>query len=376
MSLPVTVKAVEGKRDHRNFVMFPYSHYRKTYSYPNWVPPLLTEEKVLHDKNKHPFHQHAEVQNFLAYRDGELIGRISGIKDPLYIDFKKQNTGYFGFFECIDDESVSRELLQQVEIWGKERGLNKIIGPINPTPSHILGCLLNDYDNPPMLHIPYNPPFYPQLIEKSGFEKEEDHFAYIMDESAQLSEKVLKVAEYAKRRGNITLRSVNVRKFKEEAALVKEIWNDAWEQNADFVPWTDAEFSHLAESLKQIIIPELAFFAYVGDEPAGVSITLPNVNEILINMNGRLFPFGIFKLLFGMKKIKTVRFTGLGIRNQFKNRGIDALFACETYVRGRELGYSKAEFSLILEENVKLRKALESWGAWPYRTYRVYSKEL
>ena len=356
--------------------MFPYTFYRKINPNENWVAPLIVDEKELHDKNRHPFHKQAEVQNFLAYRDGEIAGRISAIKDPRYLEFRKQNAGYFGFFESVDDESVSRALFETAEQWCREKGLDKIIGPCNPTPSHIIGCLLNDYDNPPVIQIPYNPQFYPGLIENSGYEKEEDHFAYIMDEEAELSEKVLKVAEYAKRRGNITMRPVDMKRFDEEASLVKEIWNDAWEENRDFVPWSDEEFAHLAAGLRQIIVPELAFFAYVDGEPAGVSITLPNINEILVNMNGRLLPFGIFKLLLGRKRIKTLRFIGLGIKNKFKNRGIDALFACETYQRGRKLGYKKAEFSLILEENVKLRKALEGWGAWAYRTYRVYGKQL
>jgi hypothetical protein len=376
LSQTVEIRAVKNKQDLRQFVMFPYRFYRKIYPNKNWVAPLLVDEKELHDKNRHPFHNHAQVQNFLAYRDGKIVGRISAIKDPRYLEFRKQNAGYFGFFESIDDETVSSELFRTAGRWCAEQGLDKIIGPMNPTPSHILGCLLNDYENPPMLQIPYNPPFYPRLIENAGYQKEEDHFAYIMDENAKLSEKVLKVAEYARRRGNITIRPINLRAFAEEARLVKEIWNDAWEENSDFVPWADDEFQHLAEGLKQILIPDLLFLAYVDGEAAGVSITLPNINEILVKMNGRLLPFGIFRLLFGMKKIKTLRFIGLGIKNKFKNRGIDALFACETYKRSRELGYGKAEFSLILEENIKLRKALEGWGAVAYRTYRVYGKSI
>ena len=372
----VAVKTVENRRDLRRFIYFPYTLYRRTYSNKSWVPPLLIDEKVLHDKNRHPFHKHAEVQNFIALRDGQMVGRITAIKDSRYIEFKKQNTGYFGFFECIDDESVSRELFDRAVSWCADQGMKKIIGPINPTPSHILGCLLNDFENPPMIQIPYNLPFYPRLIEDSGFEKDEDHFAYIMDEKAELSEKMVKVAEYAKRRGNITFRSANMRDFAREKELVKQLWNEAWEENSDFVPWTDEDFDYLAKDLKQIIIPEMAFFAYVDGDPAGVSITLPNINEILITMNGRLFPFGLVKLLLGRKKIKTARFAMMGIRNRYKNRGIDALFACETFRRGRELGFKKAEFSLILEENFKLRKTLESWGAWPYRTYRIYARSI
>ncbi len=364
------------RRDLRKFVMFPYRFYKKMRPGSAWVPPLLVEEKELHDKNRHPFHKVATVDNFLAYRNGNIVGRISAIWDPRYLEYRKQNAGYFGFFECIDDASVSNQLFRTVEQWCAQKGLDKIIGPINPTPSHILGCLLNDYENPPVIQIPYNPPYYPRLIEAAGYEKEEDHFAYIMDENAELSEKVIKVAEYAKRRGNITLRNPDMKHFDREADLFKEIWNDAWADNADFVPWTDAEFDRVAEGLKQIIVPDLAFFAYVNGEPAGVSVALPNLNEILFTMNGRLLPFGIFKLLFGMKRIKTLRFIGLGIKEKFKNRGIDALFAVETYRRGRELGYEKAEFSLILEENVKLRRALEGWGAWAYRGYRVYGKKL
>ena len=327
LSQSVEIKTVENKRDLRRFIMFPYDHYKKMRPDTAWVPPLLVEEKELHDRNRHPFHKVATVQNFLAHRNGDIVGRVSAIWDPRYREYRGQNAGYFGFLECIDDESVSTELLKTAEKWCADKKLDKVIGPINPTPSHILGCLLNDYENPPVIQIPYNPSYYPKLIESAGFIKEEDHFAYIMDERANLSEKVLKVAEYAKRRGNITLRNPDMKHFDREADLFKEIWNEAWIDNADFVPWTDDEFQRVADGLKQILNPELAFFAYVNGEPAGVSIAIPNLNEILYKMNGRLLPFGIFKLLFGMKRIRSLRFIGLGIKDKFKNRGIDALFA-------------------------------------------------
>ncbi len=374
--MSVEVKPVSGGRELKKFIMYPWQIYRGPNGYSNWVPPLIIDQKALFNRKKYPFFQHAEEQNFLAFRDGEIVGRISGIVDHQFVQNRGEKTAYFGFYESIDDEEVARELFNAVELWARERGMTRILGPISPTPNHILGLLMNDFDHPPVVQIPYNPPYYLRLYEGSGLEKETDHYAYIVRRTLPLSDQIKRVAELARKRGKVTIRPFNMRRFDEEVEMVREIYNSAWRNNSDFVPWTKEEFLYMARDLKLVCIKELVLLAFVDGVPAGISISIFDVNQILIKMNGRLLPFGIFKLLFGKSKIDGFRLANMGIRDEYRNMGIDAIFVYETYVRSEKYGLDWAEVSLILEDNDKLVHMLEKWGAERYRTYRVFQKAL
>ncbi len=377
MADPVTVKPVESKKELDTFIKFPWKVYRGEQYYENWVPPLLLDEKTLFNPDKHPFYKHAEMQTFLAYRGDKTVGRIAAILDYQYIKSRNQNTGYFGFFECFDDKETATELFETAARWLKEREMDKIIGPISPTPNHILGLLINSFDRPPVLQTPYNPEYYIPLYEQWGLTKEEDHFAYYLHrDTLQLSEKLVRVNELARKRGQITFRPINMKNFEEEVEIIRYLWNEAWRNNVDHVPWTKDEFFHMAKDMKLIAIPELVLLAFVKGEPAGFSIPLPNINEILIKMNGRLVHPGTLKLLFGKRKLELLRLAILGVIPKFQNMGIDSIFIYEAYTRGVAIGFQAAELSLILEENWKLRNLLESWGCQRYKTYRVYQKPL
>lgn len=377
MASDVTIKPVESRRELMAFIKFPWNVYRGETTYENWVPPLLIDEKGLFNPKKHPFHRHSKMQNYLAYKDNRIAGRVSAIVDYQFIKSRNENTGYFGFFESIDDKAVSEALFEAAADWLRNEGMEKVIGPISPTPNHILGLLINNFDKPPVIQTPYNPPYYVQLYEAWGLTKEEDHYAYFMlREQLELSEKIRRVNELARKRGGITFRPIHMRKFYEEVEIIRTMWNEAWKDNRDHVPWTKEEFHHMAADLRLAAIPELVLLAFVGDEPAGFSIPLPNINETLINMNGRLFPFGIFRLLIGKNRSKLLRLAILGIRPKFQNKGIDSIFIYETYERGSRLGFIGAEFSLVLEDNHKLRNLLETWGCERYKTYRVYRKKI
>lgn len=377
MAEPVAIEPVESKKELLRFIKFPWKVYRGTTRYDNWVPPLLVDEKALFDPTKHPFHKHADLRCFLAFRGDEIAGRITAIIDYQYIKSRNENTGYFGFFECFNDREVATALFEAAADWLREKEMTKIIGPISPTPNHILGLLINNFDIPPVLQTPYNPPYYVDLYEQWGLQKQEDHFAYYLHkDTLPLSEKVIRVNKLARKRGNITFRSINMKHFKEEVEIIREIWNDAWRNNIDHVPWTKEEFLHMAKDLRLIANTELVLLAFVKGEPAGFSIPLPNINETLIKMNGRLLPFGIFRLLYGKKHCKLLRLAILGVRPQFQNMGIDSIFIYEVYSRGVELGYEAAELSLILENNYKLINLLDSWGADRYKTFRVYQKSI
>ncbi|RPJ06916.1 MAG: hypothetical protein EHM28_09000 [Spirochaetaceae bacterium] len=362
---------------HKKFVMFPYHLYRKILKNKYWAPPLIISAMEILDPKKYPFYQHAEMEKFLAFRNDEIVGRIAGIIDSQYHKYREKDVGYVGFFEAINDPEVAGALFEAAREWLSSRGMKKAIGPISPTTNHILGCLQNDFTGVPVIQVPYNPDYYPGLWEANGFSKEKDHLAFVSrKEELALSDKIKRIVKLVRSNKRIQLRPVNMKKYHAEIMLAKELYNKAWINNSDFVPWTDAEFDYMANDIKFVIIPELSFFAYVDGKPAGLSVAFKNFNEIFVKMNGRLLPTGIFKLLFGAKKITSIRLAIMGVIPEYRRMGLDALFVFETYERGTSLGYTSSENSLVLEDNYELVNMLNNWGSKPYRTYRVYCRDL
>ena len=377
MSEQTVVRPVRTKKEHNLFINFPYILYKKILKNPYWAGPLRIDEKTLMNRRKHPFYRHATMQQFLAWRGKKVVGRIAGIIDEQYHTYREKDVAYFGFFECVNDRDTAFALFDAALSWARERGMKRAIGPISPHTNHILAVLQNDFNGVPMIQVPYNPDYYPALYDGYGFGKEKDHLAFIVHrDKLKLSDKIKRVAEVVRKRQRIEITTPDMRKFGDLVKEVKELYNQTWSENSDFVPWTDEEFDFMAKDLKLVIVPELTFIARIDGKLVGISITLYNINEILAKMNGRLFPTGIFKLLFGLKKIKNVRLAILGVHPSCRNMGIDAAFVMETYERGVKLGYETCEMSLILEDNVPLVNMLNKWGAPVYRTYRVYCKDL
>jgi hypothetical protein len=369
----ISVRPVAGARELDIFIKFPWRIYKGD---PNWVPPLLAEQKGLLDTKKNPFYEHAEIQHYLAWKGGEIVGRISAILDHHYNDFHDEKTGFFGFFESIDDREVSRTLFSAAEGWVQDKGMNRLMGPTNPGTNHVCALLVDGFDRPPVIQMPYNPRYYLDLYTDYGLGKARDLYAYWMEDITPVSDKIKRVAELVRSRQKVTIRSIDMKRLKEEIQLVKEVYNDAWERNWGFVPWTDAEIQAVGQDLKMVVDPDLVMLAHVDGELAGFSLALPDVNQALIRINGRLFPFGLIKLLIYSKKINQIRVLALGIKKKFQNLGLDALFYYETYTRGTAHGFHAGEFSWVLENNAPMRNAMENWGARIYKTYRMYQKKL
>jgi GNAT superfamily N-acetyltransferase len=267
-------------------------------------------------------------------------------------------------------------LVKAAGSWLKERGMERVLGPANPSTNDTLGLLVDSFDQPPVLHMPYNPAYYPGLLQQAGLEKAKDLYAYYMEHTTPLADKVKRVADIIRKRNNITVRAVDMKRLMEEIDLIKVIYNDAWTPNWGFVPWTDEELEHLAQELKRAVIPELVLFAFVDGEPAGFSLSLPDLNQALIHTNGRLLPFGLLKILWHSRHIDLLRVLAMGVRRKYQKLGIDAVFYYETYTRGTARGFHKGEFSWILEDNLGIRNTMENLGARIYKTYRMYEKVL
>lgn len=341
-----------------------------------WVPPLLLAQKTLLDRHKHPFHQHADVAYFLAEKEGEAVGRIAAIVNHRHNEFHGEKTGFFGFFESDDDPQLARALLDVAADWLLERGMERMRGPANFSSNEEWGLLVEGFDTPPMVMMAHNPPYYERLIEAAGLEKAKDLLAYWLDDPTP-PERVVKGFERITRRSGLTIRSLELRRFREEVDTIKEIYNDAWQQRWGFVPMTDAEFEHMAKEMKPVVDPHLCLIAEVNGEAVGFSLALPDINRALKHLpNGRLFPFGLFRLLWEKRKLRGVRVLTLGFKQGYQHLGLGMALYLRSWQIGAARGYQYAEASWILEDNWDMRRPLENMGARVYKRYRLYEREL
>lgn len=365
----ISVEVVKSRRDFNDFLRLP----RKLHPIESpWVQPLLGEQKKLLDPTRNPALKKLELVLLLARRNQRPAGRISVARVR---SGGRETAGRFGFFECANDPELARALVQKAEQWLLRRGIDEMVGPFCPTIHDECGVLVEGFSTPPTLLTPYNPPYYRPLLEALGFEKAHDLYGYSLNHDTPLPPSVERIAERLRRRGDIEFRSVNMKKFDEECALLLELYNAAWSDNWGFEPMTEEEFMAHAQGLRQIVVPELLLIASVAGVPAGFSLTLPDLNYGLRFLRGRLFPFGIVTLLRKMKSNRRVRVTALGLLPRFRKRGLDALFYLETHRRGIGLGYTEGEFSWVLEDNPEMNGAAISLGAERAKTWRIYRKK-
>ncbi|MEJ5376325.1 MAG: N-acetyltransferase [bacterium] len=368
----IRVEEVVNSKHRSAFLKFPWVVYRQD---PFWVPPLLMERKAFIDPKKNPFFQHAEIALFLALQDGHPAGRIAAIVNHNHNRFHQDRVGFFGLFESIHDEQVSRALLGRAAEWLRQRGMEIMRGPASFSTNEEIGLLVEGFQDSPMIMMPYNPPYYAQLLENYGFRKEKDLYAFIRT-AEDMPERLYKLAEKLKEKNRFTVRKLRMKELKQEILRFKSVYESAWERNWGFVPMTEAEIDHMASELKKILDPDLVFFVEVEDKIVGFSLTLPDVNQALKKVNGRLFPTGFIKLMYHFKKIDQVRVLLLGVAQGYRRKGIDAVLYLETFKEGIKKGYKRGEFSWILEDNDAMIRPLEAIGASRYKTYRVYDLPL
>ena len=369
----LNVWEVEKKQDLMTFIRFPWQIYQGD---RYWVPPLI-KDHLLKFSEKNPFRSHAELILFLARKGGQLAGRIAGIIDHNYIEFHQEKVGFFGFFESIPDAQVAEILLSKVRDWLKRHGMEKMAGPFNPSTNDECGLLIDGFNDSPCLMMPYNPPYYPSLLEGFGLKKAMDLYAYRLEQSFFLVDRLTRITERSiKKEPQLWVRPIDLRHFNEELKIVKEIYNNAWSRNWGFVPLTDEEMDDLAKNLKPLVVPDLVLFAYIGEEPVGFSVSIPDYNEVLKHLNGKVGLLGALKFLYYSKKIKTVRVMLLGVNQAFRKKGIEGLLYLETFKRGIKKGYPKAECSWILENNPFMQHGLEAMGGKRYKTYRIYEMPI
>ncbi|UCB51760.1 MAG: N-acetyltransferase [Candidatus Zixiibacteriota bacterium] len=368
----LSIRRVQAKRDFMEFIKFPWLVYRND---PRWVPPLIVERKEFLDRKKNPFFKHAEVVFYLAERNGRTVGRIAGIVNHNHVEYHQEKAGFFGLFECVNDYEVAKALLGKVRDWLRSEGMEIMRGPANFSSNEEWGFLLEGFDSRPVIMMTYNPPYYLEFAERYGMVKAKDLYAYFIDETSYPPQRVVKMAESIRKKQNVRIRNIDMSEFEREVGGIKQIYNAAWSKNWGFVPMTDKEFDHLAKNLKQIVDPHMVFVAEAEGKPAGFSLALPDFNQVLARLNGRLFPLGILKLLWHTKirnKIDGVRIITMGVIPEFQKRGIDTVFYVQTFNVGVKRGYRWAEMSWVLEDNTLMNRVLELLGAKLYKKYRIY----
>lgn len=373
--MSVEISPVETGRGRRTFARLPWRIYPGRY--PAWVPPLLSEERKRIDPKRNPFFGHGTVQLFLAHKDGQPAGRIAAIDNALHNEFHGEKVGFFGLFESIEDQEVASALLEKAADWARERGLDHLRGPVNFSTNEDCGLLIENFEEPPMIMMPFNPPYYPGLLEGWGLVKVKDLIAYKGLGSEFDLDRFERLEALVKRSGvDIRVRSLRMERFAEEVELVRELYNSAWEKNWGFVPMTDEEVDHMAKQLKPIVDPDLVLFAEINGETAGFALSLPDVNQAIRHCNGRLFPIGILKLLRGMRNIDGIRVITLGLKEEYRRTGLATFLYLETWRRGSANGHTWCECSWVLEDNRDMIGGLEKMNFAPYKTYRIYEKPL
>lgn len=370
----VSVEPVRDPAAREEFLRLPWRIHAGD---PNWVPPLLASERKMLDPRRNPFWAHAEAEHFLARREGRPVGRISAIHNRRHNEFHGDAAGFWGYFECENDAEAAGALFDRAAEWLRARGLTRLLGPANPSLNDPCGLLVEGFQWPPFVLMTYNPLYYVRLVEGAGFRKAMDLWAYLLLNNEVVRARVDRVAAQVRDRGNVVLREIRLGRLREELEIVKDIYNDAWEKNWGFVPMTEEEIRFAAQDLKAILLPELAYVAEVRGEPAGFAFALPNINLVLKRCNGSLWPFGWWHFLrFNLRKIPTFRLVALGVRRKYQSHGLGTLFYQKFIEVGLARGYRAAELSWVLENNDLMNRPIRQLGGKPYKTYRLYEREL
>ncbi len=355
-----------------DFIDFPYKLFKDN---PFWVGEL--KKDVLHLLNlNHPFWQHAERKLFIAKKDGRAVGRIAAILNHNYNKFHNENMGFFGFFDCIDDDETAKLLFDKASLWLKKKGAGAIRGPVNPSTNETCGILIEGFDSPPIIMMPYNPPYYIRLMENAGFSKIKDLLAFKRYPKEPFSDRFKKILNRITRSANIELKQADTKNLSKELSVFKEIYNQAWAENWGFVPITDNEASDLAKALKPLLKPEYLYFVQINNEPIGFVLLLPDFNIPLKAVNGKFTPLNILPFLWKMLNIKQGRFLAMGVKKEYRNRGIELLLIEKAMISAKKFNWDYTELSWTLEDNEKVNKVIDLAGGKVYKKYRIYDKTL
>jgi GNAT superfamily N-acetyltransferase len=375
----VTIRPVRNRRQRRGFVKVPFHLHR---DHPQWVPPLIFERMQFLDPRKNPWFEHGEAELFVAERDGEPVGRISAHVDHRWDAHQGGSDAMFGFFETADDPEVAKALLDAAREWASARGRDRILGPMDFTTNDEIGILIEGYDLRPMILEPWHPPFYRELIEAEGFEKAIDVLMWELNfgdlkQGERFDPSIHAAAEKALHDEGITIRNMRKRDMAAEVRRFMDVYNEAWGDNWGFVPITDAEVEFQAKNLKPVLDETWTFMAEKDGEVVGAALTLPDINQVMAGMGGRLLPFGWLRFLRGRRGIDRLRVFALGVKHDYRHTGVAAgLYLKHLEAAGQPGAIEGGEMGWILETNGPMNRAMEGMGGKVVKRYRIYQRGL
>jgi GNAT superfamily N-acetyltransferase len=369
----ITVRPVVTAGDLKKFIKFQWVPYRNN---PVWVPPLLMDRRKLLDKKKNPFFKHSEGEFFLAEKDGVVVGRIGAILNNNHNKQHNENIGFFGFFECVEDQAVAFALFDAAKAWLLAKGVDAIRGPASPSVNDEYGMLVEGFDRPPAIMMSYNPPYYPTFTEAYGFTKIKDLYTWFLRGEKVFTDKLIRISEAAKQRQGLVFRSLKMKDFDREVKTVHELYSKGWEANWGDVPLTDDEFDYMAADMKLVVNPELVVIAEVKGAPVGFGLSLPDYNMILIdNKRGWAIP-AIVRILLFKKRITYARVVMLGVLPEYRNSGIGGVLFYETARRITGNGMPCGEASWVLEDNVMMNRGAQLLNGEITKKHRLYQLSL
>lgn len=375
----VTVEPVRSRRDLQAFVRFPWRVYRQD---RNWVPPLISDQMKRLDPHRSPFFRHADVLRLLARIGQEVVGTIVAFVDHRANEYRGESVGGFGFFEVVEDYSVAAALLDAARDWLRQRGATVMRGPMNFTQSDHGGVLIAGADCPPVMLQSHTPPYYASFLQQYGLEKHADFYAYrifrhqIGEHLEHVPPEILRVAEAAQQFSRVTLRPLRLNDWDREVRTIWHLFNETLKHFPDYVPMSEEDFIATANPLRPLIDPHMALIAEIKGEPVGFGVAIPDINQLLIHLNGRLFPFNWLRMRHWMRRIDGASFKLMGVLDQYRMRGIDALLYLGVIRGFVQRGYTWLDGSVTGEYNLMMNLIAQRWGAERYKQFRIYQQSL
>lgn len=377
--MTIEVIRCETKKQFRDFLQVPFELHQQD---PNWVPPLrMTTKQILNKKN--PFFRDAQMALWTAYHNKKLVGRIAGIKNALHNQYHQENIAFWGFFETVPDENVSKALFKEVELWAIQQGVTGLRGPMNPSVNYDCGLQISAFDTKPFIMMPQNPDYYPSFVENQGYTKIKDleAWAWMMTiEELARNERKIRYISSLQEKHQVTLRKINLKKFDEEIKLFVDVYNDALNENWGYLPLSADEFSYLSRQFKALAVADLIYFAEIDNEVCAFMVGFPDFNQLFISIRqGKLWPHHLLKFLWQLKIKKAInqfRLPLLGVRKKYNHLPIAGMFYAEYLQNALRLGMKQCELAWILEDNKATRSGLKFLGAKLYKTYRIYQKNF
>ncbi len=377
--MAIEIRQVRNKKEKRVFITFAWQIYRKDPELNKyWVPPVIEDYMKTLDTELFPLYEHADLALFTAWKDGVMAGTIAAVENRRHNEVHEDKVGFWGFFECINDQKVANALFEAAGGWLKKRGLTAMRGPVSPSMNDQCGMLTRGYDSPPVFLMLYNPPYYNDLVLKGGHHIGQELLAWYIDQESIDIGRLRRIAEHVKKREGLTIRPMNMKDFDREVERMREIYNKAWEKNWGFVPMTDKEFNFLGKSLKPLANPNYIYFVEDRNKrTVGFSLSLPDVNQALKHVDGNPFsPIGLLKYLWYSRNITMVRTIVMGVLPEYRNKGVDSIMNAEIADYGGKHGVHASEMSWVLKANEAMSKLAKVIGGTPYKEYVIYEADL